>query len=66
MVPTYTGGCLKALKIMDLYVGWISANPENLKKKYIYIYPWGGRFTGNSCPKGVYIYEVTTWLMLRK
>ena len=33
---------------------------------YIYIYPSGGRFTGNSCPVGVYIYEVTTWLMLRK
>ena len=32
----------------------------------IYIYPRGGRFTGNSCPVGVYIYEVTTWLMLRK
>ena len=25
---------------------------------YIYIYPRGRRFTGNSCPKGVYIYEV--------
>ena len=24
----------------------------------IYVYPRGGRFTGNSCPKGVYIYEV--------
>ena len=24
--------------------------------KYIYIYPRGGRFTGNSCPVGVYIY----------
>ena len=24
----------------------------------IYIYPRGRRFTGNSCPKGVYIYEV--------
>ena len=25
---------------------------------YIYIYPRGRRFTGNSCAKGVYIYEV--------
>ena len=25
---------------------------------HIYIYPRGRRFTGNSCPKGVYIYEV--------
>ena len=28
------------------------------KYLYIYIYPRGRRFTGNSCPKGVYIYEV--------
>ena len=34
--------------------------------KDAYIYPRGGRFTGNSGPVGVYIYEVTTWLMLRK
>ena len=26
--------------------------------EYMYIYPRGRRFTGNSCPKGVYIYEV--------
>ena len=25
---------------------------------HIYIYPRGRRFTGNSCPKGVYTYEV--------
>ena len=28
------------------------------KNMCIYIYPRGRRFTGNSCPKGVYIYEV--------
>ena len=28
-----------------------------------YIYPRGGRFTGNSCPKGVYIYEVSYYMV---
>ena len=51
MVPTYTGGCLKALKIMDLYVGWISANPENLKKIYIYI-PLGREVHRELLPQG--------------
>ena len=54
MVPTYTGGCLKALKIMDLYVGWISANPENLKNIYIYTLGAGGS-PGTPAPR-VFIY----------
>ena len=33
MIPTYTCGCLKALKIMDLCVGWISAKPINPENK---------------------------------
>ena len=49
---------------------------------YVYIYPRGRRFTGNSCPKGVYIYiyevgvglgwgenvllNLHTWSVLRK
>ena len=39
MIPTYTCGCLKALKIMDLCVGWISAkpiNPKNKKMSYMF------------------------------
>ena len=36
-----------------------SAAPQRYKvNNHLYIYPRGRRFTGNSCPKGVYIYEV--------
>ena len=39
----YISTCLNIFKYIHVYL-------------HINIYPRGGRFTGNSCPKGVYIY----------
>ena len=44
--------------ISILYHSKLKLNAHDLKRMYLYIYPRGRRFTGNSCPKGVYIYEV--------
>ena len=55
-------------KTMDAHqdVSWCLQNICTILHKDVYLYPRGGRFTGNSCPVGVYIYKVTAWLMLRK
>ena len=64
--PTQTATSMTSFLVTLPCISWW--NPSWLKgenpttqigfEKDIYIYPRGRRFTGNSCPKGVYIYEV--------
>ena len=50
---TWRAGCCDTSLVI-----WTSGMDFWRKYVYIYIYPRGRRFTGNSCAKGVYIYEV--------